>query len=270
MLNVNVYIVKDTVAINFEENWGRERKMNAGARTKTQRARTNNENLVVSKKKKKKNVVIPQNVMDNESLELVASPIGPIRTKPVTTTDAQIILDRLAKEIVQKFGFTLSPVGKSDNSKKRKRVSNAPVPVDPLEEKKMKMTNIAKSRIVVGTNSCTRVFEKLYARPTRGRDASESSESSSTGKPSLCLMARDVRPPAILSHIPYFCHQMNVPIILIPGNATHDLGCVLGGNKVSVLLFRERPSTSTGENGVDCQYHDMIDSYIAFAKLKVS
>jgi hypothetical protein len=39
---------------------------------------------------------------------------------------------------------------------------------------------------------------------------------------------------------------------------------------VSVLLFRERPSTSTGENGVDCQYHDMIDSYIAFAKLKVS
>ena len=45
-------------------------------------------------KKKKNAVILPQHMIENESLELVASPIGPIRTNPVSASDAQIILDR--------------------------------------------------------------------------------------------------------------------------------------------------------------------------------
>jgi len=234
-------------------------------------------------KKKKNAVILPQHMIENESLELVASPIGPIRTNPVSASDAQIILDRMSREIVDKFGFTLSPVGNAGTSRKRKIISTRTVPIDDAEEKKQRLARIAKSRIIIGTNSCTRAFEKLYSqqkqKQNQDRDKDQSTLSyekpgssevvSHSSKPSLCILARNVRPPSILAHIPYLCHQMNVPIILLPGKASNDLGSILGGRKVAVLLFRERPPIPDGECAADKKHHDKIDSYVEFAKLKL-
>ena len=263
-----------------------------------------------AKKRKKKNIslVVPQQITENESLELVASPIGPIMTYPTSKINADIILDRLRKEIVEKFHYTLSPVGvgvrsskKSGQGSKRRRIHQND---DDIEEKKARLSRLAKSRIVVGVNSCTRTFRAFYQHQNQGKvhidvdeqgkndpsnsntksmeinAASKSTDdslnaeiNSSARRPSLCILSRDIRPTTILAHIPFFCQQVGVPILLLPGRASKDLGSMLGGKNASVLLFTERSRSDDDDDGTSSKdnkkSHDLIDSFIEFAKEKI-
>lgn len=216
-----------------------------------------------SKAKKRKNIVIPQNMIDNDSLELVASPIGPIRTYAVTHLDKDIILERLKKEIVDKFHFTLSP-STSSRPSKRKRVELPPQGDTEIMEKKLKMQRFMKDRMIIGTNSCSRAFENSVRTKEKREKSTESSS-----KISLCVLSRDVRPASILSHIPYLCQLHNVPILMLPGKASHDLGRTLGGKKVSVLLFMCGTTGSNDLKGVEKKWQQQINSYIDFIKAKI-
>jgi len=223
-----------------------------------------------SKAKKRKNIVIPQKLIDNDSLELVASPVGPIRTYAVTHLDKDIILERLEKEIVKKFHFTLSPSNGSLSSK-RKRVE-LPEGDAEIMEKKLKMQAFMKARMTIGTNSCSRAFENISRAKEQSEDSTLVDTNSLSSLPkdrkiSLCVLARDVRPASILSHIPYLCLLHNVPILLLPGKASHDLGMVLGGKKVSVLLFD--CCASDDLQGAEKKWLKLINSYIDFIKAKI-
>ena len=60
--------------------------------------------------------------------------------------------------------------------------------------------------------------------------------------PQLVLMAKDVYPPTCLSHIVLMAKRQNVPVLLLSGRATTDLGRCVGVKKASVVLIRSGPS----------------------------
>ena len=64
-----------------------------------------------SQKNKKKRRPASRQIILNESIDCIASPLGgpdPIRTPVLSSDDRDILIDRLRKEVVEKFGFTLS------------------------------------------------------------------------------------------------------------------------------------------------------------------
>jgi len=226
---------------------------------------------------------IPTRLIDNESIDCVASPIGgsPIRTPVASTDDKDILIERLQKEVVDKFEFTLSKRRQRDTSimlggktdivsevndgkgrkRKRRKVSRPPAAAEASTE--MTFADIVKRRLIAGTNQCTRALE---------------ASASSTGpRPSLVLLSRDVRPPTILAHIPVLCKRMGIPALVLPGRASSELGKALGGKSVAVAVFL--PSTAAADAVTDGQQqlseddvrecHRRIDSYVKFAHSKV-
>ena len=261
-----------------------------------------------SQKKKKKQRPAAGRQIINESIDCVASPFGqgPIRTPLLSSDDRDILIDRLRKEVVEKFGFTLSRKrvernedesaisftmggvggiqmtkgGDEDDTdethekkstgmkkrKKRRRPDNPPPTT---------LANIVvKARFVVGVNQCTRALEAAAGR--------------AAPLPSLVLLSRDVRPPTILAHVPVLCRQLGVPSVVLPGRASVELGRAVGGKSVAVALFLPsrtediigipddevkkkegddgRPSISKGQIQ-EC--HRCIDSYVKFALSKI-
>ena len=220
-----------------------------------------------SQKKKKKQRPAAGRQIINESIDCVASPFGqgPIRTPLLSSDDRDILIDRLRKEVVEKFGFTLSrKVERNDcdetqggasftmggvggiqmtkggdeddtdetheekgRGKKKRKKKQRRRPDNPPPTT---LANIVvKARFVVGVNQCTRALEaaaRLGGAPL----------------PSLVLLSRDVRPPTILAHVPVLCRQLDIPSVVLPGRASVELGRAVGGKSVAAALFL--PSTT--------------------------
>ena len=214
-----------------------------------------------SQKKKKKQRPAAGRQIINESIDCVASPFGqgPIRTPLLSSDDRDILIDRLRKEVVEKFGFTLSrKVERNDcdetqggasftmggvggiqmtkggdeddtdetheekgRGKKKRKKKQRRRPDNPPPTT---LANIVvKARFVVGVNQCTRALEAAAGR--------------AAPLPSLVLLSRDVRPPTILAHVPVLCRQLGVPSVVLPGRASVELGRAVGGKSVAVALF---------------------------------
>ena len=262
-----------------------------------------------SQKKKKKQRPAAGRQIINESIDCVASPFGqgPIRTPLLSSDDRDILIDRLRKEVVEKFGFTLSRkrvernedesaisftmggVGgiqmtkggdeddtdethekKSTGMKKRKKKRRRPDNHPPTT-----LANIVvKARFVVGVNQCTRALEAAAGR--------------AAPLPSLVLLSRDVRPPTILAHVPVLCRQLGVPSVVLPGRASVELGRAVGGKSVAVALFLpsrtediigipdDEVKKKEGDDGRPSiskgqiqECHRCIDSYVKFALSKI-
>mmetsp|Transcript_12443 Transcript_12443/g.18700 ORF Transcript_12443/g.18700 Transcript_12443/m.18700 type:complete len:315 (-) Transcript_12443:269-1213(-) len=280
------------------------------------------------KGKGKVSISIPRTIADTVSLSLVTSPLGPIQTNAVSNLDKDIILERLKKEIVDAFGMSLSPPSSSTSSissssvrrqgiKRQKRIAGTTsksITKDELEDggreaRARTLFKVAKSRLIFGTNSCTRFLSKIFASYSADNNDNDDNDkdsgkkcSPSKPKPALCILCRDVRPPHILSHIPYYCMLMDIPILLLPGKSSSELGQILGGKITSImfLLDKERieidldldnneKSTSKGEGegeGADAttttiqvqatkacavakRGNKQFDSFIEFAKSKL-
>ena len=216
-----------------------------------------------SQKKKKKQRPAAGRQIINESIDCVASPFGqgPIRTPLLSSDDRDILIDRLRKEVVEKFGFTLSrrverndcdeaqggasftmggggiqmtSGGNNDETdetheekgrgkKRRKKKRRRPDKPPPATLADI----VVNVRFVVGVNQCTRALEAAAGR--------------AAPLPSLVLLSRDVRPPTILAHIPVLCRQLDIPSLVLPGRASVELGRAVGGKSVAVALFL--PST---------------------------
>ena len=252
----------------------------------------------------------PASLLDCESIDCIASPCGrtsrPIRTPVLSADDKDILIDRLTKEVVDKFDFTLSrkvertqaadgstvavtftmgsggikmTVEGDDNSnskeekdtkgKSKKKKKKRPKP-PPIEREPTLSDLVVKKRLIVGVNQCTRALEAAANNTTR--------------KPSLVLLSRDVRPPTIVAHIPVLCRQMDIPTVVLPGRASVELGKAVGGRSVAVAMFLPR-STATDDEEKEktapaCdgdgpstsqiqECHRRIDSYVKFALSKI-
>ena len=205
----------------------------------------------------------PLTLTDNESLSLVASPYGPIATPLASIVAKEIVLERLRKEIVDRFGLVLSiprnkkqhifsktgeklQQGKCQESKKIKIQARLVKIQDP------KIT-LLRSRMVFGVNQCTRALETTLTATI----------------PTLLIVGRDLYPPNILSHIPLLARETNTPILLLPGNASVELGAALGTKKIGILLFLSRNKGDEELSAEDLKLHALIDSFIDFAKSKL-
>lgn len=250
----------------------------------------------------------PTSLLDCESIDCIASPCGrtsqPIRTPVLSADDKDILIDRLKKEVVDKFGFTLSrkvergqqgaAIGSNgavtftmgsggikmigvdgddntnnnegkDHKGKNKKKEKRPKPL-PIEREPTLADLVVKKRFIIGVNQCTRALE--------------AAASNKTCKPSLVLLSRDVRPPTILAHIPALCRQMGIPAVVLPGRASVELGKAVGGKSVAVATFlpqsadNEEKTAAAGHGDgpsasqiQECQRR--IDSYVKFALSKI-
>ena len=205
-----------------------------------------------SKKRRKDH---PPSWLENESLACVAAPFSTehsIRTPVASDLLKQVWMDRFQKEILIPFQFTLS-----------RNKSNAQEDTDSCR------TNILRQRMLVGTNQCTRALE--------AKIMSQSTDS----VPILVVMARDIYPPTILSHIPVLVDQLNrrrnddhaakkisLPILLLPGRASSEMGALLGTKKVAILVFLSK-STTRDDDKEAATWHHRIDSLVTFIRDKL-
>ena len=120
-----------------------------------------------------------------------------------------MLLERLQKEIVSKLGKSRR-VGV-----KRKRDDNSKPSLTITE-------SVVRSRFICGINQCTRALEK------NGDDSHQ---------PSLIILARDVRPATILEHISIYAHIKSIPILILPGRASLELGEAVGIRRVAAICF---------------------------------
>jgi len=129
-----------------------------------------------------------------------------------------------------------------------------------------------RSRIIIGSNQCTRALElartAIMTKPQLDDGGSVMVKQGPL--PSLVLLARDVRPPIILAHVPILCRLLKIPLLLLPGKASSDMGKLLGVKTASILMFLDGggyPLENASKAQEKCVRQ--IDSYIEFAKEKV-
>jgi len=127
--------------------------------------------------------------------------------------------------------------------------------------------------LVVGTNQCTRILEATMKLSVT---AVNKSGKDNQILPQLVVLARDLHPPTILAHVPSMCYKLGVPILLLPGKSSLELGKVLGTKKVGIFLFLTAPVETRENKNLDKTKHSIstkdnnkaIDSFLEFCKSK--
>lgn len=180
-----------------------------------------------------------------------------VTTAVATPLIKEIFLDRLIKEIVKPFR-PLPPRESSKggdeflmvNGQLQKRISN-----DNSKKKAKRAadrddndTSVWRQRIRMGTNQCLKILEK-------------STEEDNGPAPLLMVLARDIYPPTMLAHAPALAKKRGIPVLLLPGKASSEIGQALGVRKTSILLFL--PSTAAEAAPADA-CNEKVDSFIDF------
>lgn len=179
------------------------------------------------------------------SLEYVSSAFGSVESKVVTLSTKELVLERLRNEII-KFQYSL-----------RTNEKNNPkcVTLENNNVLKSNISQVLKQRIIIGSNQCTRKLEMAY-----GHD-----KANSECHPMLLLLSRDVRPPTILCHIPALAKKMDIPLILLPGKASRDLGNIFNIKRASVVLFLSKGKAVDNSALLNVRKcHESLDSMIGF------
>eukprot|EP00797_Seminavis_robusta_P023050 Sro374_g129170.1 n/a (111) ;mRNA; r:6713-7045 len=98
-------------------------------------------------------------------------------------------------------------------------------------------------------------------------------------KPGLVVLARDIYPPTILSHVPVMAKKIaqsndgkggGLPILLLPGRASKELGKAFGPKHVSIVVFldNEAQSPQSGKDNANekSEAQERIASFVKFVK----
>jgi len=102
--------------------------------------------------------------------------------------------------------------------------------------------SVVRSRFIVGINRCTRILESAIQQQKQQNHSI--SNPATHSKPSLILLARDVRPATILAHISLYAHLLKIPICILPGKASLELGKAVGVRSVIAAVFLSSSSSS--------------------------
>lgn len=97
------------------------------------------------------------------------------------------------------------------------------------------------------------MLERAFQHQKEGQEGqpSGSKPSAPTVKPSLILLARDVRPATILAHISLYARLLNIPILILPGKASVELGKVVGIRSVAAAVFLSSCEDEEGKMMLD-------------------
>jgi ribosomal protein L7Ae-like RNA K-turn-binding protein len=223
----------------------------------------------------KKQKAPPRSFLENESLSSVvgfpAENLEPgatviINTPVASAVTKEIFFERFEKEIIQPFEFRFQSNSKSKeaghyavlngklqklsrttknvtpSSKETPRHEDATTGRESSSSAAATKRKLLKARLLVGTNQCSRALEAAQA--------------GTSPIPSLMVLSRDIYPPTMLAHAPVLACKLSIPLLLLPGKASSELGKVLGTKKTSIMLFL--PSKESGDA------LRAIDSFIEF------
>eukprot|EP00804_Cyclotella_cryptica_P015040 CCRYP_000623-RA/>CCRYP_000623-RA protein AED:0.02 eAED:0.02 QI:246/1/1/1/0.5/0.33/3/2623/169 len=137
---------------------------------------------------------------------------------------------------------------------------------------------VVRSRFIVGINQCSRMLEKAFRQKSKNESLLVST-ASETGinqgqislVPSLIILARDVRPATIFSHIAIYALLLRVRVVILPGNASVEFGNVFGIKSIAAAMFLS-PSSKPRTDGLSSEEldaHNDIDAFINFVIAKI-
>jgi len=226
--------------------------------------------------------------------DIVATPVLSAEMK-------NLLLDRLNKEILSKLSGSLCRRGsvssKKLSGKKRRRKGKdedpklgsgsgiaAKASIEKVKGEKLDAPvspaeSVVRSRFFVGINQCTRILENTVQHQTEGQQ--QHAGSKATPKPSLILLARDVRPATILAHVSLYARLLNVPTLVLPGKASVEMGKAAGVRSAAVAVFLSPSRCKEGraaiasegdaQNGWEWkEAQDDVDSFINYVVSKIS
>jgi ribosomal protein L7Ae-like RNA K-turn-binding protein len=125
------------------------------------------------------------------------------------------------------------------------------------------MRALCKRRMVMGTNQCLRVLERTkMEQETNNQDKQVSNVAAATTTPStnttlqhrgmtpsLMILARDIYPPTMLTQAPLWASALRIPLLMLPGQASSELGAALGTKKTSIILFLPSAMSTSAATG---------------------
>lgn len=203
----------------------------------------NSRALVMFRRTKRQRLEHPTCWMDCESIAAVPMPyLEPefiLKSQVATVVTKEIIFDRIRKEIVEPFRYSLSS--------KMKILEG-----ESLEGVKARRSWLRK-RIICGTNAVARVLEAAV-------NCKEKSA------PLLLLLMIDAH-PSLMSHLPILAQQCRVPLLLLPGTSV-ELGKMMGTKKVAALAFVPHHAVFKVPND-ESRVHAAVDSLVEFVRGKI-
>jgi len=178
---------------------------------------------------------------------------------------------------------------------------DANVMIDNNDEWKREK-RIWKECIVIGSNQCSRVLETVdaaFSNNERKQKSCTKQQRSSAcvddnddknvarlwSVPSLIVLARDIHPPTMCCAIPVLARRLGIPILLLPGKASSDLGKVLSMKRTSVLVFLSNNNRNNNDDDIKNSKTDdddriekeeirkariAVDSFVTFMKDQIS
>ena len=115
---------------------------------------------------------------------------------------------------------------------------------------------IWKEHIVIGTNQCLRLLENLDSNQCLGNDAAlktptRSPRTMAKHSPSLVVIAKDIYPPTMCCAVPVLAKRLGIPLLVLPGKASLELGRALNAKRTSILVLccGDDGAQSTNKNG---------------------
>ncbi|CAJ1919505.1 unnamed protein product [Cylindrotheca closterium] len=167
-----------------------------------------------------------------------------VKSDVVSDVIKEVFLDRFVKEIVK-------PFAPDRNSNSQFVVRNCKLRKSNQNQagKKTETNSIWNQRIRIGTNQCLRILDAAM-------------NGSANPKPLLCVCARDVYPPTMLTQVPVVAKKLKIPLVILGGKATTELGEAIGLCKASIVIILES-SIGTDES------HGAIDSFCSYARTLV-
>ena len=144
---------------------------------------------------------------------------------------------------------------------------------------------IWNEHIVVGTNQCLRMLENYYTSHfcdsnTASEATVKSMRKSDEILPTLIVIAKDIYPPTMCCAVPVMAKRLGIPILVLPGKASLELGRALNSKRTSILVFccsDENGSTGSNDNSRSqnrsskhaSESNRAIASFVSFVKEQI-
>ena len=218
--------------------------------------------------------------MDCETIATVVAPVGvgvdsassprPDRRMLLSTPIAsalteEIFLDRLAKEILIPFRFSLS--------NQIQLLDEDAVENDTVSAAKERRRCL-QSRLCIGLNACLRLLEEATAATRSGGThlptCTATPTKPTTPAPQLVVLASEAATAststAAHQAVAVWAHQVGTPLLVLPNTSSRELGRRFGTKHVTAVAFVSSPLTQQQPNRA---LHNAVDSFVAFVRDKV-